>query len=228
MKKNISSILVAGLLGALVMGLFSGCSFFDEEVSRMNKSAEQLAAEGSIAFHNEDYHDAVKAYMDLRDWYPFSKYAILAELKIADSYFFLKEYAQAVAAYENFERLHPRNEAVPYVISQMGMCWFKQIDTIDRDQTPSKNALDIFQRLSEKFPDSPQAGNAREYIKKCLENLAGHDLYIANYYAKVKKYKAALHRYEHIIAAYPGTPQSREAADKLALCKDRLEMEKKE
>ncbi len=218
MKKYIWSIFI----GALILGMcfFPGCSFFDETTSGMEKSAEQLAAEGSIAFNNEDYHDAVKAYMDLRDWYPFSKYAILAELKIADSYFFLKDYAQAVAAYESFERLHPRNEAIPYVISQMGMCWFKQIDTIDRDQTPSRNALDIFQRLSEQFPDSSQARNAQEYIKKCLESLASHELYIANYYLKVKKYKAARQRYEYIIANYPGTAQSRESADKLSLCGD--------
>ncbi len=222
MKKYISSILLVGL----VMTFLSGCSFFDEDTSRMNKSAEQLAAEGSIAFHNEDYHDAVKAYMDLRDWYPFSKYAILAELKIADSYFLLKDYAQALAAYENFERLHPRNEAIPYVINQMGMCWFKQIDTIDRDQTPSRNALDIFRRLAEQFPDSPQTADVQVHIKKCMENLAQHELYIANYYLKVKKYEAARHRYEHIIAEYPGMPQSSEAADKLALCKDPVEKKK--
>lgn len=212
----------------LVMGLafLPGCSFLsDDEAFRVEKSAEQLAAEGSIAFNNEDYHDAVKAYMELRDWYPFSKYAILAELKIADSYFALKDYAQAVAAYESFERLHPRNEAIPYVISQIGMCWFKQIDTIDRDQTPSKNALDIFRRLTEQFPDSSEAVNVRKLMDTCLENLASHDLYVADYYLKVKRYKAAYQRYRHIMAQYPGTAQSEAAEKKSVLCNRFLEKE---
>ena len=66
------------ILGICLL-LLSGCSLF-EDSGQMNKSAQQLAAEGASAFMNEDYTDSVKAYTDLKDWYPFSKYAILAEL----------------------------------------------------------------------------------------------------------------------------------------------------
>ncbi len=201
------------ILGILIVFL-SGCSIFDES-SQMNKTAQQLAAEGAAAFMNEDYKEAVKAYTDLKDWYPFSKYAILAELKIADAHFHLEEYDEAVVAYESFEKMHPRNEAVPYVINQSGLAWYKQIDTVDRDPAPAKNALAQFMRLLKQFPDNEFGEDAVEHIETCIDNIAGHELYVADYYNKTKKYAAALKRYEYIVEFYPGTEQSEIAMGKI-------------
>ncbi len=201
------------IFGILIVFL-SGCSIF-EESSQMNKTAQQLAAEGASAFMNEDYKEAVKAYTDLKDWYPFSKYAILAELKIADAHFKLEEYDEAVVAYESFEKMHPRNEAVPYVINQIGMAWYKQIDTVDRDSGPAKNAMASFLRLLKQFPDSEFAEEAVAYTEACIDNIAGHELYVANFYNKTKKYLAALKRYEYIVEFYPGTEQSEIAMGKI-------------
>ncbi len=201
------------ILGICLM-LLSGCSLF-EESSQMNKSAQQLANEGAAAYMNRDYQDAVKAYTDLKNWYPFSKYAILAELKIADSHFYLEEYEDALIAYEAFENMHPRNEAVPYVINQMGMCWFKRLDTVDRDPAPAENALALFRRLIRQYPGHAQAKAAEKSINVCIDNLAGHELYVAEYYNKVDEFKAALKRYEYIVAVYPGTPQSDIAVDRI-------------
>ena len=122
----------------------SGCSdldlpsFLGGPSGQMNKNAEQLASEGASAFMSEDYKDAIKAYTDLKDWYPFSKYAILAELKIADSHFQLEQYDEAVIGYESFERMHPRSDAIPYVINQIGLCGFKQIDTRSEERRVGK------------------------------------------------------------------------------------------
>lgn len=203
------------LILGIVMMLLSGCALFDEPAHQMNKNAQQLAAEGAAAFMGEDYRDAVKAYTDLKDWYPFSKYAILAELKIADAHFHLEEYDEAIVAYEGFEKMHPRNEAVPYVINQIGMCWFKQIDTVDRDSTPAKNAMAQFNRMIDRFPNDKLAEEARESIATCLDNIAGHELYVADYYNKTGEYNAALKRYEYIVRFYLGTKQSEIAMNKI-------------
>src|SRR3989339_930602 len=111
------------ILLSFIVLLFCGCSLF-ETSHQMNKNVEELVSEGSSAFLDQDYPTAIKAYTNLKDWYPFSKYAILAELKIADSHFYLKEYDEAILAYEEFEKLHPKNEAIPYVIYQTGLSWF--------------------------------------------------------------------------------------------------------
>lgn len=207
--------------------LVSGCALF-EGSRRMDKTAEQLAAEGSSAFMRGKYKNAVKAYTDLKDWYPFSRYAILAELKIADAHFNLKEYDQAIAAYEQFERMHPRNEAIPYVINQIGMSWYNQMDTVDRDITPAKNALAQFRRLLEQFPDDEHAKKAPDLITACIDKIAGHELYVAKFYMKTGQYQAALNRFQYIVEFYAGTDQSETALNLIPECAALADTAKKE
>ncbi len=206
------------LLFVTTLFLFTGCSLF-ETSNEMEKNVDELVYDGSSAFAAGDYKDAVKAYTDLKDWYPFSKYAILAELKIADSHFHLEEYVEAILGYEEFEKLHPKNEAIPYVIYQTGLCWFKQLDTVDRDSSPAKNSLTQFNRLINQFPEDEYAKKAKKNIKACVANLSGHELYVANFYMKTKKYKAALKRYEYLVEHYPGSKESKEALNKISECR---------
>lgn len=211
----------------MVAVLFSGCSWFGfGESDEMNKSAETLLSEGTSSFMDGEYKRAVKAYSDLKDWYPFSKYAILAELKIADAHYELKEYDEALFAYEEFEKMHPKNEAVPYVIYQSALCWFDQIGTIDRDSTPARKSLEMFNRLMDQYPASNYAPMAREKKALCIDNLAGHELYVANFYLKTKKYTAALKRYENLAENYPGTKQGKEALTAIPKCKAFLDKNK--
>lgn len=202
------------LLCAAALLVISGCALFESD-SGMGKSVDELVTEGSAAFMAGEYQKAVKAYTDLKDWYPFSKYTILAELKIADSYYHLEQYEEAIMAYEDFERMHPKNEAVPYIISQIGMCWFEQIGTVDRDTTPAHKSLEIFSRLREQYPDSEYTAKIKDKIKACLANLSGHELYVANWYMKTKQYMSALKRYEYLVEHYPDSKESKEALAKI-------------
>ena len=198
--------------------LVSGCSFFGGS-NKQEPNAQQLVSEGSSAFVSGDYKTAVKAYTDLKDWYPFSKYAILAELKIADSHYNLEAYDEAILAYEEFERMHPKNEAIPDIIYRIGLCWFNQLGTVDRDHTPAKNSLSQFNRLIDQFPSSEYVAQAKVNIKKCRENLSGHELYVANFYMRTKHYEAALKRFEYLVEHYPGTEESKEALIKIPECR---------
>jgi len=206
------------LFFAIVL-LLPGCSLF-ESSNEMSKTAEELVSEGSSAFMSGHYKDAVRAYTDLKDWYPFSKYAILAELKIADANYQLKQYDEAILAYEAFEKMHPKNDAIPYVIYNSGLCWFDQMDTVDRDQTPAKKSMSLLKRLIAQYPASEYARKAKEKIQKCLENLSGHELYVANFYYKTKKYESALTRYESLVENYPDSKESKEALNKILECRE--------
>lgn len=194
---------------ALVCGLLmSGCAWFQ---STEDKPAQELASDGMEAMKEGRYKEAIESFEKLKDWYPFSKFAILAELKIADAHYRLKAYEEAVLAYENFESLHPRNEAMPYVIYQIGRCYYEQIDAVDRDQISSRKALDTFKRLGQQFPENPYTNQVTDHIKRCLRSLAGHELYVGQYYFKTKHYKAALNRFQRVLKDYPDVGVHREA-----------------
>lgn len=190
--------------------------------SKDEKTARQLADEGMKEFKDKDYKKSIDAFEQLRDWYPFSKYTILADLKIADAYFNMKRYEEAVSAYETFERLHPRNEAVPFVIYRIGICHFNQLDTIDRDQTPAQKAIEAFSRLKRRYPEDEYAEKATAPLKECRKSLAGHELYVGRFYFKSRHYKAALARFQTVVNQYPKVGDVATARDYIEQCRQAL------
>jgi len=213
------------LIYLLLLFFFTGCGFFEV---KEDKSADELAADGMEEFDDGKYKEAIENFEKLKDWYPFSKYAILAELKVADAHYYRKEYEEAIFAYEEFESLHPRNEAIPYVIYQIGQCYFKQVDTIDRDQTSTRKALETYLRLFNNHPESEYARKAQAHVSRCQKVLAGHELYVGKFYYKGKHYKAAMNRFKTILSTYPDTGVHQQALVYIAACEASIKLEDSE
>ena len=217
----------------VVLLVATGCTTMKDQFNKIlgieeAGTAQELAWEGMDAYENGRYDKAIEKFQKLKDYYPFSKYAILAELKIADAHYQREEYEEAVFAYENFEQLHPRNEAIPYVIYQTGRCYYDQIDTPDRDQTSAKKALEAFQRLIKQFPRDQYSTRAAEHIKTSQKSLAGHTYEVAVFYYNTKHYKAALHRFMSIISDYPDVGYHQKALEYIARCEASIAKEKPE
>jgi len=193
----------------------SGCAWFE---TRDDKTVNELVSDGMTEYRGGNYNKSIEAFEKLKDWYPFSKYAMLAELKIADAYFNLEEYEEAIFAYEEFENLHPRNEAVPYVVYQIGLSYFNQISTPDRDQTTAQKAMDTFSRLLARYPNNEYANTARENIKKCLKSLSENEFKVGEYYYDQKHYKAALSRFMIVLTQYPDVGVHYDALQYIAIC----------
>jgi outer membrane protein assembly factor BamD len=195
----------------------SACSKHKDE-----KTAEQLAEEGNTYFEKKNYKDAITSYERLTDWYPFSVHAKEAELRIADSHYYLEEYEQAIAAYNEFSQLHPSDPKIPYVLYQIGRCYYDQLEQPDRDQTPAVNAIDAFRNLTMQFPDSDYAKEVTAYIDECMKNLAQRDLYVGMFYFKSRHYQAARERFISVIKNYPDFGFHQEARDYIERCDSHL------
>ncbi|MDH4010828.1 MAG: outer membrane protein assembly factor BamD [Desulfobacterales bacterium] len=217
----------------VVLLVATGCSTLKDQFNKIfgiedSVGAQELAWEGMDAYENGRYDKAIEKFQKLKDYYPFSKYAILAELKIADAHYQREEYEEAAFAYENFEQLHPRNEAIPYVIYQIGRCYYDQIDTPDRDQTSAQKALEAFQRLVKQFPGDQYSTRAAEHIKTAQKSLAGHAYVVGIFYYKTKHYKAALNRFMSIISDYPDVGYHQKALEYIARCEASIAREESE
>ncbi|MFH1624325.1 MAG: outer membrane protein assembly factor BamD [Pseudomonadota bacterium] len=190
-----------GLSLSLILILsMTGCFLFHEPRS---DTVQGLFYDGLDYFEEGNYRKAREAFQELRDRYPLSKYSIVAELRIADCYYYSKEYTEAIFQYEEFLKLHPTNPVIPYVIFQMGMANFDQILSIDRDQTFTKEAVKQFEYLISRYPSSTYAAAAQEKLAICKERLSEHEFYVGHLYFKRKKYKAALRRFEGILEKFP-------------------------
>lgn len=204
----------------LLAGTLTGCSAFDgmfnaftfgEQKEAAEESAGDLAMAGMDAYNEGDYHGALESFNAIMDQHPFSPQAALAELKAADCHYYREEYLEAKMLYQEFEERHPTNEAIPYVMFQLGMCDFSRTDRIDRDITGAQDAIQSFSRQLRAFPDSPYAREARARIHAAREFLVNHEYFVAVFYIRTKRYDQAMHRLKYLLAMYPGSTISPKA-----------------
>lgn len=204
-------ILLPILVLLLIIG--SGCAKrFDQ------MSAKEIYIYGNEKFEKGNYTEAVEAYENLIDLYPFSVFVSKAELGIADSYFAKKRYEEAMPAYKDFIDRHPTNEKVPHAIYNLGMCYFNKKMAIDRDQGATFEAEDNFRRLVTDYPDSDLYAKAKEKLSTVRKDLAKRERYIAKFYFKEGEYYASLRRYLRLIRNYPDTQYFEEALYYSAVC----------
>lgn len=217
---RLCSIIVSLLIGLLFISLFNGCAHKQQSLNELTH--EELLARGLARLEEGNHNSAVRAFQAIKDRYPYTKSAITAELKMAESYYIRKQFDSAMDVYRDFERLHPKDKNLPYVIYRQGMCQFEQIETLDRDQTFTHKAKEEFERLIKRFPNSEYVDKAKANIRSCLIYLAEYELYVGDFYYKMDKYSAALNRYKYVIQNYPDLGQYHQALESISKCKTKL------
>jgi outer membrane protein assembly factor BamD len=215
------------IIGSALVFLFQGCA--SNRAQDMNElTPENLLAIGIERLEDKSYNSAVTAFQAIKDRYPYSKAVITAELKMAEAHYIRRDFDSAFDVYDDFERLHPKDENIPYVMYRKGMCYFQQIETIDRDQTPTHRAKEEFERLVKRYPKHEYADKARAKIRQCLVYLAEYELYVGDFYFKTKRYTPALERFTYIIKNYPDMGQYHQALEYISKCKAKLAEAEKE
>lgn len=223
-----ASSLKSPLWTALILFLLvsqSGCaslgSWFggtEEGDVEVRLSAQTLAGTGMDEFGNGNYYQARKIFDEILDYYPFSPEAMLAQLKGADSNYYMENYQEALALYREFEERHPTNEAMPYVMYQIAMCNYHQIGRIDRDTSGADNAIKEFIKLLRAFPDSPYSAEAKARIHAANEFLVNHEYFVVRFYLRTEKYQEAKTRLHYLISTYPNatiTPKAKRLLKRL-------------
>jgi len=173
-------------------------------------------------YDKQKYEKAAGAFRSFKEEHPLSDLTPLVEVRLADSLFFDKKYAEAFFQYQEFKKLHPIHPEIPYATYQMAMCHFQQLLSFDRDQGQTEKAIELFRFVAENYPRSPYAEQARGKIAYCQRQLADHEFYIGNYYFRMKKYRAALSRFEGILQKYPNSGLERKIQPLIEACREEL------
>lgn len=193
------------LLVLLAVLMLWGCKIplpWVKKIDMTRSTPDGLYQQGVEYYQDKSYKRAAEIFQRVKEEYPLSQLALMAELGIGDAYYSAKEYTEAELAYSEFVNLHPTNENLPYVMYQLGMCHFNQIDTIDRDQAEAFKALKEFERLTVRFPESKFSFLAEKMIRDCRKLLGEQEFYVGEFYFNIKKYQAALRRFEKVAREY--------------------------
>ena len=199
------------VLFALGLGLLAGLACAGKGV-KSEPTADELFARGMKAFqgrkvwgfiNTRDYTQASTLFQEFLDKYPYSRFAPEAQLRLADSFFALEEYDSAVLVYDEFQKLRPSHPDIPYVLYQLGQCFFRQVLSIDRDQAAVISAQKWFEELVRRYPESKWMAEAQEKIRKCRADLARREIYVGEFYYRRGDYFSALDRFRNVLALYP-------------------------
>ena len=159
----------------------------------------------------ENFEKARKGYQEIQEKSPDKSYDAALMLRIADTYFGEEKYDEALVEYQAFLNFHPVNKDAVYAQYQIAMCSFNQMTTIDRDPEPTRNALEEFQKLLQKYPKSVYEEAAIKNISLSRDRLAEYELYVGRFYHKKKAYHSAVIRLEKLLQDFPGSSAEKEA-----------------
>lgn len=218
-------LLVAVAFAILGVVTINGCGWWMRP--EMPPDPETSFENAMKLFNKKKYERATEAFRKFKEEFPLSSYTPLAELRTADSLYYDKNYPEAISAYEEFRKLHPTHAEIPHVIFQLGMCHFKQIKTTDRDQTETEKAMEQFRYFVENYPQNPRAEEARKNLEICRKRLAEHEYLIGDFYYRTRKYKAALLRFEALLAKYPDSGFDERIHARIRECQKQLVKEQK-
>ncbi|HJO23474.1 MAG: outer membrane protein assembly factor BamD [Myxococcota bacterium] len=161
---------------------------------------------------------AIEVFQSIIDNYPYSEYAVLAELAIADSYFGEAKYEEALSYYRDFTDLHPQNEKVPYAIYRAAMCHAQRVESPNRDQTATRQALDFLDQLLATYPYSEYADEGEDLWRKLRLQLALQVENIGDFYMRRGEWESAAERYRSLLNEFPGLGLDAEGLYKLGVC----------
>lgn len=164
------------------------------------------------------YVKALEQFNRIRNYHRDDPYAIKAELAIADMYFAKGEWDQARLAYMDFQRSHPRNEELDYVVYRIGLSLYRKAPKVSaRDQVWTRQTVNQWTGYAVRFPESEYRAEVMEKLAECQERLAKKELLIAKFYERRSAWTAVRGRAEGLIHGWPESRYVPEALELLAL-----------
>ena len=166
-----------------------------------------------------DFQGAIARYNAILLHYPFSDYATQAQLESVYAKYRAFDPDGALGTADRFLKEHPRHPAVDYVYYLKGLINMQRseslfeglVDSSAQDVTYSRRAFDDLSLLTQRYPRSRYAGDARLRMVHMRNRIAAHELSIVRYYVRRGAHVAAARRAEKIVTDYPGAPATAEA-----------------
>ncbi|MEM6962180.1 MAG: outer membrane protein assembly factor BamD [Myxococcota bacterium] len=212
----------AGSLFLLLVASCGGASARGEDgVEKLadDATAQQSYEDALADFRDDRCIDAEPSFRQVRREFPYSRFAALAELRIADCLLMQDSHAEAIQAYRQFVRFRPSHPEVPYARFKVAQAYYDQIPTswflvppsYERDQEPTRQALSKLRRFVVDFPEDPRIQEAKEMSERCLRLLAQHEFAIAKFYRRQEADRAVIIRLRTLLRTYEGSGLEPEA-----------------
>jgi outer membrane protein assembly factor BamD len=208
-------LLVLGLVFTL---LLAGCEKPEARTSlSYTADAKRAYDEAMKEFQGHNWIESQALFREVKRKYHYSKYAKLAELRIADADFEQEKFAEAIREYRQFVHDHRSDvEEVAYARSRIAEAQYKQISdsfllpTADeRDQAIILDAYKELKSYVHDYPNAKESQKIRELLEEVTARLMRHELYVARFYLNRDNFDAAVTRIQYAMRNFAAGPSMR-------------------
>lgn len=204
---------------AAILPLLAGCGGkkTDDEADTNGAAppVEQLYNNGIDALRAQRYASAGDQFTRVQQNYPYSPWAVHAELMNAYTDYVQNHYTDAIDELNRYIQLHPTNRDTPYAYYLRALCYYEQISDIQRDQKGTIDAMNALQDVINRYPETAYARDAQLKIDLCRDHLAGKEMAIGRWYQQQHLYEAAIGRFQRVVDDFQTTNHVPEALARL-------------
>jgi outer membrane protein assembly factor BamD len=207
-----SALLLAAALCGLagLAAVTAGCrsGVHDDPILRL--AAAEALEQGKALMGDEKYARARRFLSHAFEVEPNSLAGREALLLLAGSYYLdggQANWVQAEAKYRDFLNRFPTSQQASYAQFQIANSLAQRMEKPDRDQTPTRRALEAYQELLRLYPTSDYTAEARQKIVEVRHRLAEHEYVIGDFYLSMRAPASAVGRFEGLLESYPDYPE---------------------
>jgi outer membrane protein assembly factor BamD len=175
------------------------------------ENAKRAYDEAMATFNAHQWLEAQASLREVKRKYSYSKYARLAELRIADADYEQEKFSDAIREYKDFIHAHRSDEEdVVYARSRIAEGTVAEIPegflmaaSEERDQASVVDAYHELKSFLADYPNAKPSARVRELLTQVLGRLIRHELYVARFYLNKDNFDAAVARVQYALKNYP-------------------------
>ncbi|HEY3812222.1 MAG TPA: outer membrane protein assembly factor BamD [Caulobacteraceae bacterium] len=208
---------------AFVAVVLAGCSHIPglhhgkakPRIAYEERPVDQLYLAGAQKLDAHRWNDAVDYFDEVERQHPYSEWARRSILMEAYAYYEANNYDDAISTADRFISLYPGNTQTSYAYYLKAICYFEQIMDVQRDQGATANALAQLREVSQRYPHTDYAEDARLKIDMVNDQLAGKEMSVGRWYLRNSQPLAAEGRFQTVVNKYQTTSHTPEALYRL-------------
>ncbi len=177
--------------------------------------ASEIYDQGLARLQKKDGAGAAKKFSELDKQYPFSDWSRKGLMMQTYANYQAGDYDTAITSGKHFYQLYPNAPDAPYALYLQAMSYYQQIPDVSRDQENAAKALDLFQQIVTKYPNSEYTDDSKYKIQVTRDQLAGKEMSTGRFYLNRRNYVAAINRFREVLAKYQTTRHTEEALERL-------------
>jgi outer membrane protein assembly factor BamD len=173
------------------------------------ENAKKEYFKGVRAIEAENWEGAAEVFNELRRKYSYSRYARLAELRLADADYQQEKFAEAISAYKAFSHDYPNDPETPYARFRVAKSQYDSVSQSalmppleERDLAFVNDCLKTISEYQNDYRSSPYHRELAYMKAVVMGLLARHELYVARFYLAESNFAAALVRCEYALKTF--------------------------